>query len=71
MAGRPLEAMALLGIGFRKLSMAPSSIGPVKEMIRSLSINKLKKFLDNRQDITENSLREKLRDFASNHNVKI
>ena len=34
-------------------------------------INKLKKFLDNRQDITENSLREKLRDFASNHNVKI
>ena len=71
MAGRPLEAMALIGIGFRKLSMAPSSIGPVKEMIRSLSINKLKKFLDNRQDITENSLREKLRDFASNHNVKI
>ena len=71
MAGRPLEAMALIGIGFRKLSMAPSSIGPVKEMIRSLSINKLKKFLDNRQDITENSLREKLRDFASNHNIKI
>ena len=71
MAGRPLEAMALIGIGFRKLSMAPSSIGPVKEMIRSLSINKLKKIFDNRQDITENSLREKLRDFASNHNIKI
>jgi phosphotransferase system enzyme I (PtsP) len=26
MAGRPLEAMALIGLGFRSLSMAPASI---------------------------------------------
>jgi phosphotransferase system enzyme I (PtsP) len=32
-AGRPLEAMALIGLGFRALSMAPTSIGPVKAML--------------------------------------
>ena len=33
MAGRPIEAMALIALGFRSLSMAPASIGPVKAMI--------------------------------------
>lgn len=36
MAGRPLEAMVLIALGFRSLSMAPASVGPVKEMILSL-----------------------------------
>ena len=35
-AGRPLEAMALIGIGYRSLSMAPAAIGPVKAMILAL-----------------------------------
>ncbi|MFD1695899.1 phosphoenolpyruvate--protein phosphotransferase [Roseibium aestuarii] len=41
LAGRPLEAMALVGIGFRDLSMSPSSLGPVKAMIRSLDAGRL------------------------------
>src|SRR4029077_17654096 len=36
MAGSPLEAMALIALGFRTLSMAATAIGPVKTMIRSL-----------------------------------
>ena len=36
MAGRPLDAMALLGLGLRTLSMQPGQIGPIKMMIRSL-----------------------------------
>lgn len=32
-AGRPLEALALIGLGYRSLSMSPSSIGPVKAML--------------------------------------
>ena len=36
MAGRPLEAMALIGLGYRSISMAPASVGPVKSMILSL-----------------------------------
>ena len=38
-AGRPLEAMALIGIGYRSLSMAPAAIGPVKAMIQALEAN--------------------------------
>jgi phosphotransferase system enzyme I (PtsP) len=36
MAGRPLEAMALIGIGIRNFSITPAAIGPVKAMVRSL-----------------------------------
>ena len=36
--GRTLEAMALVGVGFRMLSMSPASIGPVKAMLRKLDV---------------------------------
>ena len=71
MAGRPLDAMALIGIGFRMLSMAPSSIGPVKTMLRSLSVHDLRVHLDSLENISEHSLREKLRQFAIDHEVII
>jgi phosphotransferase system, enzyme I, PtsP len=36
--GRPLEAMALMAIGYRHLSMSAASIGPVKAMTLTLDI---------------------------------
>lgn len=42
MAGRPLEAMALVALGYRNLSMSPSAVGPVKAMIRALDIGRLR-----------------------------
>ncbi len=36
MGGRPLEAVALIGIGIENLSITPAGIGPIKAMIRSL-----------------------------------
>jgi len=44
-AGRPLEAMVLLGLGFRSISMAPASIGPVKAMVLSLDATALDQYL--------------------------
>ena len=41
MAGKPLEAMALIGLGFRSISMAPASVGPVKAMVLSLDAGDL------------------------------
>jgi phosphotransferase system enzyme I (PtsP) len=35
MAGRPLEAFALVALGFERLSMPPAGIGPVKRMVLS------------------------------------
>ena len=35
MAGRPLEAFALIALGYDRLSMPPSGVGPVKQMVLS------------------------------------
>lgn len=42
MGGRPLEAMALLGVGIERLSITPAGVGPVKAMIRSLDLGALR-----------------------------
>ncbi len=41
MGGRPLEAMALIALGFRSLSVSPASVGPVKTMILSLDCGRV------------------------------
>jgi phosphotransferase system enzyme I (PtsI) len=41
MAGNPLEAMLLAGMGIRSLSMSPSMIGPVKKALRSVEMSYL------------------------------
>lgn len=38
LAGRPLEAFALLGLGFERLSMPPTGVGPVKQMVLSTDL---------------------------------
>ncbi len=71
MASRPLDAMVLAGLGLRNLSMAPSAIGPVKAMIRSLSLRDLERYLEQLEDGAEHSLRERMREFALDHGVLI
>jgi phosphotransferase system enzyme I (PtsP) len=46
MGGRTLEAMALVGIGIRRLSITPVAVGPVKAMIRSLDVRAAEAQLD-------------------------
>ena len=50
MAGRPLEAMTLIGLGFRSISMPPAAIGPVKSMVLALDAAKLKEFVSPASD---------------------
>ena len=71
MAGRPLEAMALLGLGFRSISMAPASIGPVKSMILSLEVEPLKAWLRDKVRNGEGSLRAALKRYAEANAVDI
>jgi phosphotransferase system enzyme I (PtsP) len=71
MAGQPLEAMALIGLGFQRLSMSPAMIGPVKKMVRSLSREPLERFLLPLLESADHSLRPKLVDFARDHGVDI
>ena len=46
MGGRPLEAMALIGLGIERLSITPAAVGPIKAMIRSLDRTALAAHLD-------------------------
>ena len=46
MGGKPLETMALIGLGYRGFSMASSAIGPVKAMLRALDVGRLEERLD-------------------------
>lgn len=71
MAGRPLEAMALVGLGFRSLSMAASSIGPARLMIRSLDAARLSGFIDSALVGTAPSLRNVLCNYARDHDLRV
>jgi phosphotransferase system enzyme I (PtsP) len=71
MAGRPLEAMALIGLGFRSISMAPASVGPVKAMILSLDAGNVARKLDELLESKNTSLREELKRFAAEQGVQI
>ncbi len=41
MGGRRLEALALLGIGFTRLSITPAAVGPIKELVRKVDLSEL------------------------------
>ena len=69
MAGRPLEAMALIACGVRILSVASPSIGPVKTMIRTLEVAPVRAYLGGLLRSPDRSLRDKLKSFAIDHGV--
>ncbi len=71
--GRPLEAMALIGIGYRGLSMTPSSIGPVKAMVMAIHEGELRALMAEllaRRDGAA-SIREELRAYAEAKGVPL
>ena len=70
-AGRPVDAMALLGLGLRSISMGAASVGAVKMMVRSLDLPSLHTFMEDFYDSPEHSLRNALKKFAEDHNVAI
>ncbi len=71
MAGQPLEALGLIGVGMRCLSMAPASVGPVKVLVRSLDVSALEVELLSALERGHCDIRGLLRSFASDHGVQI
>jgi phosphotransferase system enzyme I (PtsP) len=70
--GKPLEALALIGLGFRHLSMSPASIGPVKAMILGLDAGKVRHFTE--QHLERGgvaTLRPMLAEFAERQGIPI
>lgn len=73
MASKPLSAMALLGIGFRSISMSPTAIGPVKAMLLGLDVGRLSEVLTAAldDDTPGVSVRDLLVRHAEEHNIPV
>ena len=71
MAGRPLEAMALIGLGAENLSITPAGVGPVKAMVRSLDASAIRSRLEQLLAKPPRDMRRTLGDWARKHNVVV
>ncbi len=71
MAGRPIEAMALIGLGFRSISMAPASVGPVKSMILGLDAAKVAARLDELMQANAPDIRGELERMAEADGIEL
>ena len=71
MGGRTLEAMALIGLGVRRLSITPASVGPVKAMIRSVDVGELQAFMRNVLERAVVDIRGSLSQWAADKGVEL
>ncbi|MBW6526902.1 phosphoenolpyruvate--protein phosphotransferase [Sphingomonas sp. RHCKR7] len=71
MGGRPLEAMALIGIGLDRLSITPAAVGPVKAMIRTLDRAALTAYMDELLVHPPRDMRGALAAWATEHGVEL
>jgi len=71
MGGRPLEAMALIGIGIRNFSITPAAIGPVKAMVRSLDVGAIETKMAGLLARPGRDTRRVLTDWARRKGVKL
>jgi phosphotransferase system enzyme I (PtsP) len=73
MGGKPLETLALIGLGYRAFSMSAASIGPVKAMLRALDVGRLAERIDWMLASSEGaaSLRPQLAAFAAEFKVPV
>ena len=67
MGGRPLEALALLGIGYRRLSITPAAVAAVKAAVRSVDLAALSAFVTARVDDGSPDLRDQLTAWLAEH----
>ncbi|MCB1484451.1 MAG: phosphoenolpyruvate--protein phosphotransferase, partial [Hyphomicrobiaceae bacterium] len=71
MAGRPVEALALIGLGIRSLSMAPASVGPVKATILSMDVGKITDKIENLLKSGSDDLRAELVEYAESLGIEV
>lgn len=70
-AGHPLDAMVLIALGCRDLSVTASNIGPLKNMVRSLPLQKIAADLDDLLQHGNSPLRKEVLGLSSKYDVQI
>jgi phosphotransferase system enzyme I (PtsP) len=71
LAGRPLEAFALIALGYQRLSMPPAGIGPVKRMILSCDREAARRGVSNLLTSSNGSVRNEIESLARKLNVSV
>jgi phosphotransferase system enzyme I (PtsP) len=71
MGGRPLEAMALIGIGLTNFSITPAAVGPVKAMVRSLDAAAVRARMEKLLAKPPRDMRKALHDWAKRHSIAL
>ena len=73
LGGKPLSALALIAIGFRDLSMSPSSLGPVKAMLLGLDAADATAYVEDllRRNDGSTSLRPELQAYAERNGIPL
>ena len=73
LASRPLEAMVLVGLGYRSLSLSPAAMGPVKSLLLDLDVTRLRAVLDPMIDRPRDgaSIRERLKAFIEAEGITL
>ncbi len=62
-AGRPVEALCLAAMGLRTLSMRPASIGPVKHLLRRVSLDEARAVIDGAMEEGAQTVRPAIMDW--------
>ncbi len=71
MSGRPLECMALIGLGAENFSITPAAVGPIKAMVRSLDAAAIRARMEQWLAKPPQDLRKALSDWARRHKVAV
>jgi phosphotransferase system enzyme I (PtsP) len=70
-AGSPLEALALIGLGFRSLSMTPHAVGAMRTMIRSMEAKSVGEYLQTLLHAPHPSVRIQLKNYARDRGIAV
>ena len=69
MGGRRLEALALIGLGIRRLSITPAAVGPIKELVRKIDIGDIAAAMEGWLDNPPQDMRAALQDWAQARDI--
>ncbi len=71
MGGRRLEALALLGIGIRRLSITPAAIAPIKDLVRQINLDELSAAVEGWLADPAANLRHELTEWAKQRDIEV
>ena len=71
MASVPVEAFALIGLGYRNLSSSGATYGRVKSMIRTINVAEVEDYMTQLLNSTGKTLRPQIYAYANDHGVEI